>query len=133
MRLCFGHQAVEVGERAVLRIDVFVVGNVVAEIDLGRRIHRGNPDRVYAQGFKVAEPLGDAVQVARAIAVRVLKTARIDLVHDRMLPPDLTGSLRLRWNLLTCDLRWHSGGRKQAGKRNYFPIGMAHKSLPLRS
>ena len=82
-----GHQAVEVRQRAVLRIDVLVVGDVVAEIDLRRGIDGREPDRVDAEFLQVVEALGDAVQVADAVAVRVLKAARIDLVDDGVLPP----------------------------------------------
>jgi hypothetical protein len=84
-----GDQVVEVLERAVLRVDVLVVGDVVAEVDLRRRIDGREPDGVDAESLQVVEPLGDAVQVADAVAVRILKTARVDLVDDCVLPPVL--------------------------------------------
>ena len=40
---------VEIGQGPVHRVDIFVVGNVIAEIDLWRREARGNPDRIHAQ------------------------------------------------------------------------------------
>ena len=42
---------------------------------------------VDAQIDQVGQPPPDAAQVADAVAVRVLERARIDLVHDRSLPP----------------------------------------------
>ena len=67
----------------------FVVGDVVAEVDLRRGIEGREPDGVDAQVLQVVEPLGDAVQVADAVAVRVLKAARVNLVDDGVLPPVL--------------------------------------------
>jgi hypothetical protein len=49
----FLHQRVEVLHGAVLRVDGFVVGDVVAEVDLRRGIHGRDPDRVDAQIFEV--------------------------------------------------------------------------------
>jgi hypothetical protein len=82
-----GHQPVKVLQRAVLRVDVLVVGDVVAEIHLRRGINGREPDGVDAQFLQVVEPRGNAVQVADAVSVRVLKTARVDLVDDGVLPP----------------------------------------------
>ena len=81
---------VEVGERAIDRIDVFVVGNVVAEIDLRRGIAGRDPDGVDAELLQVVELGGDAGQIADAVIVAVGKAARIDFVEDRMLPPLMT-------------------------------------------
>ncbi len=67
--LRLGDEAVHVGEGAVLRVDGGVVGDVVAEIDLGRGVHGSDPDGVDAEVLEVVEALGDAVQVADAVAV----------------------------------------------------------------
>ena len=91
MRMCalagFGDEAVEVGEGAVLGVDGFVVGDVVAEVDLRGGVHGGDPDGVDAEGLEVVEALGDAVEVADAVAVGVLEAAGVDLVDDGVLPP----------------------------------------------
>jgi len=57
------HQPVKILKRAVLRVDVLVVGDVVAEVYLGRGIARRQPDGVNADVFQVIEPLGDAIEV----------------------------------------------------------------------
>ncbi len=82
-------QLVEVGERAKDRRDVDIIGHIVAEVGHGRRKDRRQPDRVHAQPMEVVEPADDALEVARAIAVAVHKAARIDLVHDPGLPPQM--------------------------------------------
>jgi len=104
---CFGDEAVEVRERAVLRVDSFVVGDVVAEVDLRRRVHGRDPDRVDAEMLEVIQALGDAVEVADAVVVGVLETARINFVDDGVVVPggvgggssssrELRGRLRVR-------------------------------------
>ena len=50
--LGFGHEVVEVGQRAILRIDVLVVRDVVSEIDLRRGITGREPDGVNARDFR---------------------------------------------------------------------------------
>ena len=64
-----GDQAVEVGERAEERVDVAVVGDVVAEIGHRRGIDRRDPDGVDAEPDEIVEPLADAGEVADAVAV----------------------------------------------------------------
>ena len=86
---CLGHEAIEISERAVLWIDVLVVGNVVAEIHVRRLIHRRKPDCIHAQLLEVVEPRSNPVQVADPVAIRVLKAARVYLVDHGILPPIL--------------------------------------------
>ena len=85
----FAQEAVEVGHSPVLRIDGFVVGDVVSEIDLRGRVDRAQPDRVHAQRLHVVEALRDALQVADARAVAILEAARIDFVDEGVFPPRL--------------------------------------------
>ena len=81
------HQRVEIGQRPEDRVDVDIVGNVVAEV-LHRRDEEGrDPHRVDAEVGDVAEPARDAGEVADAVAVRVLEGAWIDLVDDGAAPP----------------------------------------------
>jgi hypothetical protein len=85
-----GEQPVEVGERAKRRVDAGEVRDVVAEIRHRRGIDRGQPDGVDAKPTKIVEPVDDAGQIADAIAVAVLKRARVDLIDDPVRPPGLT-------------------------------------------
>jgi hypothetical protein len=80
-------ERVEVGERAKLRIDVLVVADVVAEVNLRRGIERRDPERGQAETGEVVEARGNPVQIADAVAVTVLKTANVDFVEDRVGPP----------------------------------------------
>jgi hypothetical protein len=82
-----GEQGVEVGERAEERIDIRVVGDVVAEVGHGRGVEGRDPEGVDAEGDEVVQARGDAGEVADAVTVRILKAARVDLVDDAGLPP----------------------------------------------
>ncbi|MDQ1131880.1 hypothetical protein QE386_000475 [Pseudoxanthomonas winnipegensis] len=86
-RMRLGQQGVEVGQRAEQRIDIAVVGDVIAEVGHGRLEERRDPDRVHAQAGDVVQALDDAGQVAHAIAIGVLEAARIDLIDHRAAPP----------------------------------------------
>src|SRR5690554_1376683 len=80
-------QGVEVGHGAEHRVDVAVVGDVVAEVVHGRAEERRDPDRVGAQAGDVVHAFDDARQVADAIAVGIHEAARVDLVDHRAAPP----------------------------------------------
>jgi hypothetical protein len=82
-----GEQLVEVGQRPEQRVDVLVVGDVVAVVVLRRAVDRRQPDHVGAQPRDVVEVVDDAPQVADAVAVGVGERARVDLVDDGLGPP----------------------------------------------
>ena len=81
--------AVEVGHGAELGHDFAVVADVIAVVRIGRVEVGAEPDDVDAEVLEVIEAAGDAVEVADAVAVRVLEGARVDLVDDCFFPPAL--------------------------------------------
>ena len=84
----FFQELAEVVERAVLRIDVHVIGDVVSVILERRREERLQPDRGDAQILNVVEPLGKAAKVADAVVVAVAKRADVHLIDDGILVPE---------------------------------------------
>src|SRR6478672_6533688 len=89
----FADQAAKVAQRAEPWIDGAVIRDVVAEIFHRRGINRRKPDGIDAQRMRravieVIQPADDARYVTDPVAVRVLKTPRIDLIDDGMLPPE---------------------------------------------
>ena len=86
MRL--GDEALEVGERAVARMDVLVIRDVVAVVAQRRRIERQQPDRVHAKALEVIELLGEAGEVADAIVGAVEEGANVRLIDDGVLEPE---------------------------------------------
>ena len=86
------NQAVEIGHRAVLRVDSPVVRNVIPEIDLWRGIERRDPDGVDAEFLEIIQMLGDAIQVADSVSVCICEAAGINFVNYGALPPLGRGS-----------------------------------------
>jgi hypothetical protein len=82
-------EAVEVGLRTEQRIHPFVVADVVAEVQAGRRVDRRQPDGVDPEAVRaeMIEVPDDPAQIADTIAIRVGEAARVDLVDDPALPP----------------------------------------------
>ena len=78
----------EVLERAVVGMDVGVVGDVVAVVAQRRRIERQQPERVDAQLLDVVEALRQSGEVADAVAVRVVERLDVHLVDDGVLVPE---------------------------------------------
>ena len=89
-----GDEAIEVVERAVRRLDVEVVGDVVAVIALWRREARRQPDGVDAEIAKVIEVLTNALDVTAAVAVAVGERSRVQLVDDGVCPPQVVARIR---------------------------------------
>src|SRR3546814_19942871 len=82
-----GDQAIEIFERAEQRIDIAIIGYVIAEISHWRGIERRYPDRVNAERDEIAKPALDALQVANAVAIGIEERAGIDLIKCAPLPP----------------------------------------------
>lgn len=81
------YQPVKTRQRAEVGMHVAVVADIVAPVFQWRRIDGAQPDRIDAEQYEILKMRGDAVEVADAVAIRIRKTARIDLVEDRVLPP----------------------------------------------
>src|SRR6185436_5451780 len=71
------HQAAVVLNGADIRIDLTIVRDVVAVVASGRWIERQQPQRGDTEILQVAEPRGEAGEIADAVAVAVGK--RLDV------------------------------------------------------
>ena len=91
----FSQQCVEISKCPEERVNIAVIRYVVAEILHRRFRNRGDPDRVCAEFGDVGQVLDNALQIADAIAVAVLKAARVDLIDHRPAPPVGIGVRRL--------------------------------------
>jgi len=117
-------EPVEIGQRAVHGVNIFVIGNVVAEIDLGRGKTGGDPNGIDAKIFQIVELRGDAVQIADAIIGAVGKAAGINLVKNRVLPP------LVAFGVYGLVLRKSGGGKQgENAQREKFP---GHQGGDLR-
>src|SRR5262249_55919007 len=78
-------------QRSEQRLDIAVVADVVSEIRHRRGIDRRYPDRIDAEPREVVEAFAYSLQIADAVAIRILKGAGIDLIDDPVFPPDKIG------------------------------------------
>ena len=79
----------EVAERAEARVDVVVVGDVVAVVALRRGLERHQPDAGDAQALQVVEPAQQPLEIADAVAVGVHEVPDRQAVDDRVLVPEV--------------------------------------------
>ena len=75
--------------RAEVGIDAAIVGDVVAVVLAGARIERQQPQRVDAEVLQIIELLGQAGEVADAVAVAVGERLDVKLIDDRVLVPEV--------------------------------------------
>ncbi len=87
-------EAFDIGQRAVVRIDPAIVGDVVAVIQLRRRIERQQPDRVHPQLGDIVQPRDQAREIANAVVVRIKERFDVQLIDDRVLVPQRGRSRR---------------------------------------
>ena len=116
-----GDEPLGLGERAEQRVDVAVVGDVVAAVGERRHVPRGEPDGVDPEVAQVAEPRAHAGEIADAVAVGVGEAARIDLVDEGVAPPLALVAASLRAVTLSSPsvvaLGRRAGGRCQPRRR----------------
>jgi hypothetical protein len=111
----------EVVERAVARMDVLVIGDVVAVVLERRGEERQDPQAGNPERLQIVELLGHALEVADAVVVAVEERFDVRLVDDGVLVPQRIGV---------------GGGRRgvggQAGRdRQALRVG-SHKMCPCR-
>ena len=77
----------EVAQRPVGRVDLAVVGDVVAVVAQRRGIEGQQPQRGDPELLEVVELVDQAAEVADAVAVAVVERPHVELVDDRVLVP----------------------------------------------
>ena len=108
----------EIIERAEVRIDVEIIGDVVAVITERRRIKRQQPDSRNAELLEIIELFDQATEVTHPIAVAVTKRLNVQLVDDRVLVPKRIG-------ILTVRLRHEANSWRTNGARQVIDIATA--------
>ena len=82
--VCAVQHFFELVQRSVVGMYVFVIGNVISVIGVGRWIDGAEPDAVHAQALYVFELVIDAVQVADPVPVSVAEAPDPDLVKGHL-------------------------------------------------
>jgi hypothetical protein len=91
-RVRLTHERVDVGQRPEQRVDVAVVGHVVARVALRRDVEGAQPNGVHTERRQVGQTRDDAGEVTDAVAVRVGERTRVDLVDNGAAPPLTAGA-----------------------------------------
>lgn len=86
---CFGYQLLHLGQGAEGGVDGSVVRYVIAVVPLGGAIDGGEPEHIDPEGGQITEALTNAVDIAHAVAIAVLKTHGVDLVDDAAIEVDV--------------------------------------------
>jgi hypothetical protein len=89
------HEVDEISERAELRMDPVVVGNVVPVVAIGRRIKRLQPEARNSKAGEVIEPSRQAGEVADAVSVCVDVLLNVEAINNRVLVPEIVNQLLL--------------------------------------
>ena len=66
---CLRNQFVHIVHRAEARVDVVIVGNVIALIRERRAVDRGEPDDIDTELLEIVQFADNALQIADAVAV----------------------------------------------------------------
>ena len=82
---------------AVARGDFGVLAHIIAGIFEGRVVNGVDPQSIAAQTFYIGQLCGDALQVADAVSVGVIKGLGIDLIKDCVFQPAGRHMLFLRF------------------------------------
>ena len=82
-----GNQRVKICQGAVFRIDIAVVGDIIAKVLLRRRVEWADPNRINPEIGDILKPRGDPWQIANPIRIGILKRTGIDLVNNSGFPP----------------------------------------------
>src|SRR5215216_2144463 len=72
-------------------MDAVVVADVVAVVQVRRRVDRHRPDAVHAELADVVEAIDESDEIARAVAVAVTERLDVKAVDDGVLPPHVAG------------------------------------------
>ena len=96
-----GEERLEIGERAIVRINIVVIRDVVAIIAQGGGIKREQPDRGHAKILEIIELADQAPEIAHSVAGAVLESLYVQLVDDRVFVPKRIGSEQIIGHLLT--------------------------------
>src|SRR5260370_8058337 len=83
------HELPEIGKRAILRMNVAIVANVITVIQSRRRIEWQKPDGVDAEIADVVELGYQSREIADAIVVAVKQRSHMQLIDHLVLLPEL--------------------------------------------
>src|SRR5688500_19547379 len=106
--MCFIEQPPEIVQGAEKRVNIAIIGNIVAVIFHRRFKKRRKPYSFNAKGRNIIQLFNYALQIANAVGITILIAAWIYLIHDAAAPPFISVSFkhkisplgRLTWSVI---------------------------------
>jgi hypothetical protein len=86
--VCLAQKCPEITQRAVVRVNVAIVGDVIAVVPERRRTEGQQPDRRDAEILDVIQLPGQTAKITDAVVVAVVVGADMDFVDNRLLVPE---------------------------------------------
>src|SRR6266487_3540233 len=96
--MCFNEQVLKIIHCSVFRVDGVVIQDIVTMVRRGR-MNRHEPDGSDAQMLKIIKFRSNAIEIANAIVISIIKRADKYLIEDRFPPPR---DRRSRWFWYKC-------------------------------
>ena len=85
--LRLGNQLLHVFIGAESRINLVVIGNIIALVGKRGKKAGRNPDDIDSEFLQIIEFFNNPLDVSNSISLRILKAFRINLISDLLLPP----------------------------------------------
>src|SRR5687768_560213 len=93
----FSKQLLPVCQSPKLIHNILIVADVVTIIVIGRFVNWAKPEDINTQFLQIIELMNNAAQISNPIPVAVVKTARVYLIDNTLLPPDFIHLYLLSW------------------------------------
>src|SRR5437764_6987896 len=118
----------EIIQRAEVRINIEIIGDVVAVITKRRRIKRKKPNGSDTELLEIIQFLDHTTEIPHSVAVAVTKSFDVQLVDDCVFIPKRIGifAMRLRHEANS----WRTNGARQVID---FPIACEQNALPSQA
>jgi hypothetical protein len=113
VEMIINEAAVDVAQRAIIRMDARIVGDIVAIVAQGRWVERQQPDSRHPQVLQVIQFARQFAEIADAVCMAVVKGTHVKLIEDRIFIPE---RVRFHVNYMPCPgtLRCSRGYRAPA-------------------
>ena len=81
---CLGYQLVEILHRAELRLNGFIIGNIITIVVIRAFINRGEPNMICPQLGNMIQTFNDTTKITNTVAVGIFVRSRIYLINNRI-------------------------------------------------
>src|SRR5438034_1486938 len=85
--MCFSHEVLEIRHPSIGRIDVLVIGDVIAVVAQRRGIEGQQPQRGNTEILQIIELSAQSLEIAAPIVIGVEERLDVKLIDDRVLVP----------------------------------------------